>query len=118
MRLIKAAKASSHAKFYSLSAVYDALEEFDRSESIRAILVDNTSVNTSWKNGLVVKLEDKLGRNLHTVGCAMNQNELPFRTIFKKLEGVTTGPLSFSGPLGKKCKENIHSKPLIVFRVY
>ena len=91
--------------------VYDALEKFDSLEIIRAILVDNTSVNTGWKNGLVVKLEDKLGRNLHTVGCALHQNELPFRAIFKKLDGVTTGPQSFSGPLGKKCKKNAHNKP-------
>ena len=38
--------------------VYDALEEFDSLEIIRAILVDNTSVNTGWKSGWVVKLED------------------------------------------------------------
>ena len=81
--------------------VYDALEEFDSLEIIRAILVDNTSVNTGWKNGLVVKLEDKLWQNLHTVGGALHRNELPFRAIFKKLDGVTTGPQSFSGPLGK-----------------
>ena len=41
--------------------VYDALEEFDGLESIRAILVDNLSVITGWKNGLVVRLENKLG---------------------------------------------------------
>ena len=69
--------------------VYNALEEFDSLESIRAILVHNTFVNTDWKNGLVVQLEDKLERNLHTIGCALHQNELPFRAIFKKLDGVT-----------------------------
>ena len=72
--------------------VYDALEKFDSLAIIRSILVDNTSVNTGWKYGLVVKLEDKLGRNLYTDGCALHQNELPFRAIFKKLDGVTTGP--------------------------
>ena len=84
--------------------MYNAMQEFDCLESIRAILVDNTSVNTGWKNGLVVKFEDKLGQNLHTFGCALHQNELPFRATFKKLDGVTTGTQSFSGPLGKKVK--------------
>ena len=64
--------------------VYDALEEFNSLESIRAILVY------------------KLGRNLRTVNCASHQNELPFRAISKKLDGVITGPQSFSEPLGKK----------------
>ena len=35
--------------------VYDALEKFDGLESIRAILFDNSSVNSGWKNGLVVR---------------------------------------------------------------
>ena len=95
--------------------IYDALEEFDSLESTRAILIDSTSVNTGWKNGLVVKLEDKLGRNLHSVSYALHQNELPFRAIPKKLDGVTTGQQSFSHQLGKKCKENVHSKPQIAF---
>ena len=41
--------------------VDDALEEFDGLESTIAILVDNPSVNTGWRNGLVVRLENKLG---------------------------------------------------------
>ena len=84
--------------------VYNALEEFDSLESIRAILVDHTSLNTCWNNGLIVKLEDQLGRNLHTVGCALHQNEIPFCAIFKKLQGITTGLQSLNGLLGKKCK--------------
>ena len=75
--------------------VWNALEQY---------WFDNTSVNTGWKNGSVVKLEDKLGRNLHTVGCGLHQNELPLCAIFKKLDGVTTGPQSFNGPLGKNVK--------------
>ena len=31
------------------------------------------------------------------------------------MNGVTTGPQSFSRPLGKKCKKNVHSKPRIAF---
>ena len=54
-------------------------------ESIRAILVDNTSVNTGWKNGLVVKLEDKLGQNLHTVDCALHKNENEMKFAFRAL---------------------------------
>ena len=75
--------------------VYNALEELDNLESIKAItLVDNTSVNTDWKNGLVVKFEDKLKRNLDTIGCVLHQNEFPFCAIIKKLDGVTTGAQS------------------------
>ena len=43
------------------------------------------------------------------------QNELTFRATFKKLDGVTTRPQNSSGPLGKKCKENVYSKLQIAF---
>ena len=38
----------------------------------------------------------KPGRNLRTVECALHQNELPFRSLFKKLDGAKTGPQNFS----------------------
>ena len=84
-------------------------------DSLKALLVDNTSVNTGWKGGLIVKLEELLNRKLHMIGCALHQNELPFKTIFKKLDGGTTGPRSFSGILGQKCKENNHELPQVSF---
>ena len=49
------------------------------------------------------------------MNCPLHQNELLFCAIFKKFDGVTTGTRSFSGPLGKKYKENVHSKPQIAF---
>ena len=91
------------------------IEEYGSRDSLKAILVDNTSVNTGWKGGLVVKLEELLNRKLHMIGCALHQNELPFKAIFKKLDGGTTGPRSFSGILGKKCKENNHELPQVSF---
>ena len=65
-------------------------------------------VYTGWKGSLVVKLEELLNRKLHMIGYALLQNELPFKAIFKKLDGGTTGPRSFGGMLKQKCKENNH----------
>ena len=94
--------------------IYDALEEFDSLESIRAILVDNTYVNTGWKNGLVDILEDKLGRNLHTVGCALHQNKTAFSCHIQKI-GWSNMTVEFQRTTCKKCKEKVHSKPQIAF---
>ena len=63
---------------------FSVLQEYDSLESIHAILLDNTATNTGSKSGLVVKLEEILGRKLHTIGCALHQNELPLRALFKK----------------------------------
>lgn len=78
--------------------------EYDSLESIHATLLDNTTTNTGWKSGLVVKLE-YLGRKLHTTCCALHQTEPPLRALFKKLDGITTGPRTFSGTLGKRCAD-------------
>ena len=83
------------------------LQEFNSVESIQAVLLDNTATITGPINGLVVKLEELLKRKLHLIGCALHQNELPLRALFKKLDGMTTGPGSFSGLIGKRCAENI-----------
>ncbi|HKU33678.1 MAG TPA: hypothetical protein VJR22_07525 [Candidatus Nitrosotalea sp.] len=93
------------------------LEEYDSIHSILAVLVDNTASNIGDKKGLVVTLEAMLGRNLHTVGCTLHQNELPLRALFKKLDGETTGPKSFSGSIGKCCSEEMHFQPQVQFQV-
>ena len=87
---------------------FDIICEYESESSVSAILVDNTAANTGYLNGLVVNLEKLLGKNLHTIGCSLHQNELPLRAVFKALDRVSTGPTSFSGPLGKLCNEDIH----------
>ena len=90
------------------------IEEYKSRDSLKALLVDNTSVNTGLKGGLVVKLEELLNRKLHMIGCTLHQNEL-LKQFLKKLDGGTTGPRSFSGILGQKCKENNHELPQVSF---
>ena len=53
------------------------------------------------KTGMLAVLEKKLGRKLQTVGCNLHQNELPFRSLFKKIDGATKSPNHFAGPTGK-----------------
>ena len=95
--------------------VESVLQEYSSSHSLKAILVDNTSVNTGGEAGLVACLEEKLQRKIHTIGCSLHQNELPFRAVFKFLDGGTKTPSTFSGPLGKLCAGNHHSLPQVAF---
>ena len=92
------------------------LREYGSESSLLGILLDNTSVNTGIQNGLVATMVKDLGRNVHMIGCALHQNELPLRAIFEKLDGATTGPQSFSGPIGKLCSEDIHCQSQVKFK--
>jgi len=87
------------------------LKEYNSIDSICAILVDNTAVNTGHKGGMVAELEKLLGKKLHMIGCALHQNELPLRMLFTKLDGGSRGPQTFSGPIGKECSKDIHHQP-------
>ena len=79
--------------------------------TIKAVLVDNTNTNTGCESGLVILLEKKKKKNLHTTGCSLHQNELPFRALFKHLDGTTKSPTTFNGPLGKLCANDCHNLP-------
>ena len=88
--------------------VADVLEKFKSLSTIKAILVDNMNANTGCEGGLVTLLEKK---NLHTIGCSLHQNELPFRVLFKHLDGTTKSPTTFNGSLGKLCANDCHNLP-------
>ena len=53
---------------------------------------------------------------MHTVRCALHQNELLFQSLLKKLDDATTGRQNFSGPLGKQFKTNCHNQPTVQFK--
>jgi hypothetical protein len=95
--------------------VYSVLEEFNSIETVKAILLDNTNTNTGCEGGLVTLLEKNINRKVHTIGCSLHQNELPFRAVFKHLDGCTKAPTAFSGPIGKLCEQNFHEEPQIEF---
>ena len=92
-------------------ATHDVLDEFGSLDSVKAILLDNTATNTGRVNGLVACLERKLERGIHLLGCTLHINEIPLRTLFRMLDGTTTGPKQFSGPIGKKLSPIANNKP-------
>ena len=85
--------------------------------TIKAVLVDNTNANTGCEGGLATLLEKKIKRNLHTIGCSLHRNELPFRALFKHLDGTTKSHTTFNGPLCKLCANDCHNLPQNLFQL-
>ena len=79
---------------------FSVLEEHDSSDSLQAVLLDNTAVNTGYKGGLAVCLERKLNRKLHMIGCFLHLNELPLRHLILELDGPTVTGNRLSGSIG------------------
>ncbi|XP_047142309.2 uncharacterized protein LOC124816672 [Hydra vulgaris] len=100
------------------NATKEVLTEFNSTETLEAMVLDNTSSNTGTDNGLVVKLEKFINyiNTLHLVGCQLHQNELPLRQAIIPLDGNTNDPKKYKGPVCSSVSENsIHELPLIVF---
>jgi hypothetical protein len=80
---------------------YSVLEEYNSIESLDAVLLDNTPLNTGFSGGLCACLENKLGRKLHLIGCFLHINELPLRHLIRDLDGGTVSGNKLSGPIGR-----------------
>ncbi len=81
---------------------YSVQEEYDSVESLDAVLMDNTAVNTDFAGGLCACLEKKLSRMLHLIDCFLHINELPLSKIIKELDGPTKSANKFSGKIGQQ----------------
>ncbi|GBO13434.1 hypothetical protein AVEN_196097-1 [Araneus ventricosus] len=68
-----------------------------------------TVTNTGWKNGVINRIENHVGRPLQWSICLLHFNELPFRHIFQQIDGQTAGPKCVSGPIGQEftCYEKL-----------
>ncbi|GBN17085.1 hypothetical protein AVEN_91978-1 [Araneus ventricosus] len=62
---------------------------------------DGTAVNTGHIGGVICLIEREIARPLQWVVCQLHSNELPLRHLIEYLDGPTTGPQGFSGPIGK-----------------
>lgn len=71
-------------------------------DSIIWVGCDGTATNTGWRGGVIQYLENYLERPLQWCICMLHANELPLRHLFMTLDGCTTGPKEYSGPIGKQ----------------
>lgn len=79
---------------------YTSQNEISLSELV-CLGCDGCPTNTGKNGGVIRKLEEKLGRPMQWVVCQLHCNELPLRHLLEKLDGKTSGPHGFVGPLGK-----------------
>ena len=68
---------------------------------MQAIGCDGTVVNTGVKKGVIHLLETSLNRLMQWLVCQLHTNELLLRHLFVHIDGATSGPQGFTGPVGK-----------------
>ena len=77
----------------------EVLEHLDKYEAdiskLKIVITDGTST------GAVAVLERRLGYVVQRSGCMLHHIEKPYEHLHEHYDGVTTGPATFSGPIGK-----------------
>lgn len=86
------------------NAIYEFASKELNGDLSELLLVgaDGTNVNTDWKGGVIQKLEEKFGQPLQWIVCLLHFTELPFRSLFQHIDGITSAPRSYTGPIGSK----------------
>ena len=62
--------------------MYEVLLEYNSIDTLEAVLMDGTAVNTGAKTGLIAHLERMTRKNLLWLICKLHENELDFRHLF------------------------------------
>lgn len=94
------------AKLQALSIKYD---------NMCAVGCDGTPVNTGPYAGIVCLLEKHLQKPVHWFVCLLHANELPLRHLIKDLDGNTTGPTAWSGPIGRSITKDVWNEEIAQF---
>ena len=82
--------------------LFDSFSCTELEGKLAIVGTDSTASMTGKHNGCIRNLEELLHRPLQWVVCLLHTNELPLRHVFATLDGATSGPDAFAGPIGKK----------------
>ncbi len=69
---------------------------------------DGTVLNTGHSGGIIRLIEKELNRPLQWEICELHLNELPFKALFAFLDGDTSSPSDFKGPIGKTLSDSLN----------
>ena len=83
----------------------DVIQE--RGLDLTVIGMDGNRVNTGIHNWVIRRTKVELGLAVQHLICLLHLNELPLWHLFCHLDGVTSGPDSFKGDLGKKLSKDV-----------
>ena len=82
---------------------------------LTVLLSDGCPKMTGWDNGTHTYIERHFRRPMQRVFCITHHAEKPFEHLFHQYDGKTTGPDTWSGPLGQELKLDIWERDIVEF---
>ena len=102
---------------YKIAAsVYSASKVTALEQKLKIVGFDGTPVMTGKSKEFIASIKTLIGRPMQRVICLLHLNELPLRHAFQNLDGVTSGPESFSRPIGWQLNGTVSEWKVVKFK--
>jgi hypothetical protein len=88
----------------------------EKERRCRVLGCDGTPVNTGIHTGALREIQLDLKYECHQFVCLLHLNELFLRHRQEELDGKTTGPDAWSGPIGREIIGDVWLKPVVAFK--
>ena len=98
------------------TSVHSAIEDTDLEQKLKIVGSDGAAVVTGKSKEFIASLETIIGRPLQWIIWLLHLNELPLRHVFQNLDGVTSGPDSFSGSIGRQLNDAVSEWKVVKFK--
>ena len=82
---------------------------------IKVLGCDGTAMNTVACGGACRLFELASETPVHWFVCQIHANELNLGHVFHALDGTTSGPDSWKGPIGRSCQTEVWQKDVVTF---
>ena len=79
---------------------------------LSALMSDGCSKMLGWDKGTHAFIESQLERPLQRIVCFLHHLEKPYEHLFIHFDGKTTGPYTYSGPIGKQIEGDASKLPV------
>ena len=84
--------------------------------TVKVLGCDGTAVNTGVKGGACRLFELVTNMTVHWFVCQLHSNELNLQHLLCTLDGTTSGPRSFSGPIGSSSAADVWTLEVVSFQ--
>ena len=98
------------------NTVNDVFQNTELKDNIKVVGTDGTPSMTGPHTGFIRSLELLLLKPVQWSICLLHCNELPLRHVFKYIDGTTSGPDSFNGPIGSSLSSCVSEWPMVRFQ--
>ena len=82
------------------TSIFNEIKDTNLAGKLNIIGSDGTAAMTGAYNGAIRKLKELMHKPLQWVICLLHCVKLPLRHVFIDIDGTTTSPDKFSGPIG------------------